>query len=132
MALLMGGLALAVTSCKDDDDDNNGENTEQTGTADEDMEQLESTGNGLTASEMQLSSLICRFTGMQSKDLLAQPDWKSKTYEALLGTVLNESRPTVRAIGVGTAEAADEQASILLYQLGISNTSPAGFTYSSE
>ena len=61
MALLVGGLSLAATSCKDDDKNNgNGEN----------MEQLESTGGDLTMEEVQLSSLISNFSEVQADELL--------------------------------------------------------------
>ena len=98
MAVLTVGLSLAATSCKDDDKNNdNGEN----------MEQMASTGGDLTMDEVQLSSLISNFSAVQADELLAQSGWQQKTYEATLGTVLDESRPTVRSIELGTIEAAD-------------------------
>ena len=102
MAVLTVGLSLAATSCKDDDksDNNNGEN----------MEQLESTGGEVSMEDIQLSTLISNFAEVQADELLAQSGWQSKTYEATLGLVLDESRPTVRSIEVGTIEAADERA----------------------
>ena len=123
MAALTVGLSLAATSCKDDDksDNNGGEN----------MEQLESTGGEVSMEDIQLSTLISNFAEVQADELLAQSGWQSKTYEATLGLVLDESRPTVRTIEVGTIEAADERAEAMLRELGIDGQSPSGFTFSS-
>lgn len=121
MAALTVALSLSVTSCKDDDDsDNNGEN----------MEQLESTGGEVSMEDIQLSTLISNFAEVQADELLAQSGWQSKTYEATLGLVLDESRPTVRSIEVGTLDAADERAEAMLRELGIDGQSPSGFTFS--
>ena len=120
MAALTVGLSLAATSCKDDDKNNdNGEN----------MEQLESTGGEVSMEDIQLSTLISNFAEVQADELLAQSGWQQKTYEATLGTVLDESRPTVRSIEVGTIEAADERAEAMLRELGIDGQSPSGFTF---
>ena len=95
MAAMVCGLSLAATSCKDDDkSDNNGEN----------MEQLASTGGDLTMEEVQLSSLISNFSAVQADELLAQSGWQQKTYDVDFGMVLDESRPTVRTVEVGTLE----------------------------
>ena len=121
MAAMVCGLSLAATSCKDDDkSDNNGEN----------MEQLASTGGDLTMEEVQLSSLISNFSAVQADELLAQSGWQQKTYDVDFGMVLDESRPTVRTVEVGTLEEADEEACALLDQLGIDFQSPAGFQFS--
>lgn len=119
MGVLTVGLSLAVTSCKDDDKDGGGEN----------MEQLESTGGEVSMEDIQLSTLISNFAEVQADELLAQSGWQSKTYEATLGLVLDESRPTVRTIEVGTIEAADERAEAMLRELGIDGQSPSGFTF---
>jgi hypothetical protein len=120
MALLVGGLSLAVTSCKDDDKNNeNGTN----------MEQAESTGGDMTLAETQLASLIANFGGLEAEEQLAQSGWKSKTYDASVGLVLDASRPTVRTIEVGNIEAADEQAALLLDALGFDTSNPSGFTF---
>ena len=121
MAVLTVGLSLAVTSCKDDDKDGGGEN----------MEQLESTGGTVSLEDIQLSTLISNFAEVQADELLAQSGWQSKTYEATLGLVLDESRPTVRSIEVGTLDAADERAEAMLRELGIDGQSPSGFQFSS-
>ena len=120
MAALTVGLSFAVTSCKDDDNDSGGEN----------MEQLESTGGEVSMEDIQLSTLISNFAEVQADELLAQSGWQSKTYEATLGLVLDESRPTVRSIEVGTLEAADERAEAMLRELGIDGQSPSGFQFS--
>ena len=119
MAVLTVGLSFAVTSCKDDDNDSGGEN----------MEQLESTGGEVSMEDIQLSTLISNFAEVQADELLAQSGWQSKTYEATLGLVLDESRPTVRTIEVGTIDAADERAEAMLRELGIDGQSPSGFTF---
>ena len=117
MAVLTVGLSLAATSCKDDDDnnDNNGPSESE---------------SGMTIEEIQLSSLINSFAGMQAEEQLAQADWKQKTYQTQVGLVLNESRPTVRTIAVGTVDEADQQAFALLSALGIDLSNPSGFNYS--
>ena len=120
MAALTVGLSFAVTSCKDDDNDSGGEN----------MEQLESTGGEVSMEDIQLSTLISNFAEVQADELLAQSGWQQKTYEATLGTVLDESRPTVRSIELGTIEAADERAEAMLRELGIDGQSPSGFQFS--
>ena len=120
MAALTVGLSLAATSCKDDNkSDDGGEN----------MEQLESTGGEVSMEDIQLSTLISNFAEVQADELLAQSNWQSKTYEATLGLVLDESRPTVRTIEVGTIDAADERAEAMLRELGIDGQSPSGFTF---
>ena len=121
MAVLTVGLSFAATSCKDDDKDNGGG---------ENMEQLESTGGTVSLEDIQLSTLISNFAEVQADELLAQSGWQSKTYEATLGLVLDESRPTVRTIEVGTVDAADERAEAMLRELGIDGQSPSGFTFS--
>jgi hypothetical protein len=125
MAAMVGGLSFAVTSCKDDeredDKDNGGGTTEQ---------QMESTGGEVSLTDIQLSTLISNFAEVSADELLETGGWKSKTYEATLGTVIDESRPTVRTIGVGTLEAADERAGAMLRELGIDGNNPSGFTFS--
>ena len=102
-------LSMGFTACSDDDNNNNsGEN----------MEQLESTGGEVSMEDIQLSTLISNFAEVQADELLAQSGWQSKTYEATLGLVLDESRPTVRTIEVGTIEAADAYAVHALQALG--------------
>ena len=115
-------LSMGFTACSDDDNNNNsGEN----------MEQLESTGGEVSMEDIQLSTLISNFAEVQADELLAQSGWQSKTYEATLGLVIDESRPTVRTIEVGTIEAADERAEAMLRELGIDGSNPSGFTFTS-
>ena len=121
MAVTVCGLALSVASCKDDDNNN--------GNSGEDMEKAASTGGDMTLAESQLASLISHFSDVQADEVLDQSNWKSKTYEADLGLVLEESRPTVRTIAVGTLEAANEKACNLLDALGIDYQSPNGFSF---
>lgn len=114
------GLSFAATSCKDDDiKDNDGE----------DMEQWESTGGSLSMEDGQLSSIIASFADVQESELLQTSGWQQKTYETSLGLVLDQSRPTVRSIEVGTVEYADQRAMTLLSELGINDRNPSGFTY---
>ena len=99
MAVLTVGLSFAATSCKDDAiKDTDGE----------DMEQWESTGGSLSMEEGQLSSIIASFADVDESELLQTSGWQQKTYEAVLGLVLDQSRPTVRTIEVGTVEYADQ------------------------
>ena len=122
IAATVCGISLAATSCKDDDDDNGGN--------DENMELWESTGSSLSMEDSQLSSLIASFADVQESELLQTNGWKQKTYEAVLGLVLDESRPTVRSIEVGTVDYADERALTLLNSFCIDGSNPSGFTYS--
>lgn len=115
-ALLVGGLSLAVTSCKDDDNDseNNGGGTE----AVDDQTSLE---------EYQQRSMMANFAGIDASDVVL-----TKTYEPEIGVVDDEAKPNVRSIAVGTVEKADETAVMLLSSLGIDASNPAGFSYSSD
>ena len=115
-ALLVGGLSLAVTSCKDDDNDseNNGGGTE----AVDDQTSLE---------EYQQRSMMANFAGIDAADVVL-----TKTYEPEIGVVDDASKPNVRSIAVGTIGKADTTAVLLLSALGIDAASPAGFSYSSD
>ena len=119
-ALLVGGLSLAVTSCKDDD------NSENNGTEQQGGDSVEGT---ITLADDQLSSLIYQWCDVQSYDLSGSA-LRTKTYDVTEGVVMDESRPTVRSVEVGTIEGADAYAARALYALGIDNQSPAGFTFS--
>ena len=120
IAATVCGLSFAATSCKDDDIKNNDG---------EDMEQWESTGGSLSMEEGQLSSIIASFADVDESELLQTSGWQQKTYEAVLGLVLDQSRPTVRTIEVGTVDYADQRAMTLLSELGINDRNPSGFTY---
>ena len=94
-ALLVGGLSLVVTSCKDDDNNDNGNNG---GTE---------TVEGMSALEDdQLADLICKWTDTNYSDLTGTA-WRSKTFDATVGLSLDASRPGVRTMAVGTVEQAD-------------------------
>ena len=120
MAALTVGLSFAVTSCKDDDNDN-GNGTEQQGS--------DSTEGTMTLADDQLSSLIYQWCDVQSGDL-SSSSLRQKTYDVTEGVVLDESRPTVRSVEVGTIEGADAYAARALHALGIDNQNPAGFSFS--
>ena len=120
MAVLTVGLSFAVTSCKDDDNDN-GNGTEQQGS--------DSTEGTMTLADDQLSSLIYQWCDVQSGDL-SSSSLRQKTYDVTEGVVLDESRPTVRSVEVGTIEGADAYAARALHALGIDNQNPAGFSFS--
>ena len=121
MAVLTVGLSLAATSCKDDDDNN--ENSDFT-------EERESTVGETPLEEVQLASIIAKFAGLQDYDLMQTTGWQQKTYEAQLGQVMDESRPTVRSIKADTDKEADKRAFELLDILGINSQNPDGFTFS--
>ena len=115
MAVLVGGLSLAVTSCKDDDNDNgNNGGTE----AVDDQTSLE---------EYQQRSMMANFAGIDAADVVL-----TKSYEPEIGVVDDASKPNVRSIAVGTIGKADTTAVLLLSALGIDAASPAGFSYSSD
>ena len=121
-ALLVGGLSLAATSCKDDDksDNNNG------GNSGNEVETIE----GMSALEDdQLADLICKWTDTHYSDLTGSA-WRSKTYDATVGLALDESRPGVRTMPVGTVEQADQYAVDCFNTLGIDSDNPNGFTFS--
>ena len=80
IAATVCGLSFAATSCKDDDIKNNDG---------EDMEQWESTGGSLSMEEGQLSSIIASFADVDESELLQTSGWQQKTYEAVLGLVLD-------------------------------------------
>ena len=121
MALLVGGLSLAATSCKDDDNSENNGNNGGTETV-EGMSALE---------DDQLADLICKWTDTNYSDLTGSA-WRSKTFDATVGLALDESRPGVRTMPVGTLEEADSYAVSALSTLGIDYETPSGFTFSND
>ena len=123
-ALLVGGLSLAATSCKDDDksDNNNG------GNGGNEVETIE----GMSALEDdQLADLICKWTDTHYSDLTGSA-WRTKTFDATVGLSLDASRPGVRTMAVGTLEDADLYAVGALGTLGIDYETPSGFTFSNS
>ena len=122
IAATVCGLSFAATSCKDDDnsDNNNG------GNGGNEVETIE----GMSALEDdQLADLICKWTDTHYSDLTGSA-WRSKTFDATVGLALDESRPGVRTMPVGTLEEADSYAVGALGTLGIDYETPSGFTYS--
>ncbi len=122
MAALTVGLSFAATSCKDDDksDNNNG------GNGGNEVETIE----GMSALEDdQLADLICKWTDTNYSDLTGSA-WRSKTFDATVGLALDESRPGVRTMPVGTVEQADQYAVDCFNTLGIDSDNPNGFTFS--
>ena len=119
MALLIGGLSLAATSCKDDDNSENNGNNGGTETV-EGMSALE---------DDQLADLICKWTDTRYDELTGTA-WRSKTFDATVGLSLDASRPGVRTMAVGTVEQADLYAVGALGTLGIDYETPSGFTFS--
>jgi len=124
IAATVCGISLAATSCKDDDnsDNNNG------GNGGNEVETIE----GMSALEDdQLADLICKWTDTNYSDLTGSA-WRSKTYDATVGLALDESRPGVRTMPVGTLEEADSYAVSALSTLGIDYETPSGFTFSND
>ena len=112
IAATVCGLSLAVTSCKDDDKSDNGGENNNGGTEVETIE-------GMSALEDdQLADLICKWTDTNYSDLTGSA-WRSKTFDATVGLSLDESRPGVRTMPVGTLEEADSYAVGALGTLGI-------------
>ena len=120
IAATVCSISLTATSCKDDDNsDNNGGN---------EVETIE----GMSALEDdQLADLICKWTDTNYSDRTGTA-WRSKTFDATVGLSLDESRPGVRTMAVGTVEQADLYAVGALGTLGIDYETPSGFTYSND
>ena len=92
MVALMCGLSMTFTSCKDDDNDNGSSN-------DETKQQVMSTN--VSDDETVLGSLLKAWVeDFTADDVVA--GIISKTYEATVGDVMDESQPTVRTLVVGT------------------------------
>jgi hypothetical protein len=120
MAAMVCGLALSVASCKDDDDNDSNNNEQQGGDSSEGLYSLE---------DEQLGALICQWCDVQA-DEVKDGAWRNKTYEATEGTVVDESKPTVRSIVVGDVAGADSYALRALAALGIDRSAPDGFQFS--
>ena len=119
MAALVVGLGMSVTSCKDDDDkgDNNKIGGESTAVM------------GLSDDEAVLASLLQSFCDFDAED--AGSGLLNKTFVPTIGDVADASQPYVRTIVVGTQEAADNYASMVLTMLGAGN-SPVGFSWKND
>ena len=99
MALLVGGLSFAVTSCKDDEDssDGGGGNTAEV--------QSELTMEQVMQREA-VASVLSQLTGESFSDT-TDVNFEGRTFEAAIGDVRNESRPSERSIRVRTAALAE-------------------------
>ncbi len=85
MALLVGGLSMAVTSCKDDDKDNGGSGDD--------------TGQ-YVPNELEESDIARMWlTNLTDAEGAFDDDWASKTYEPSLG-IESENHPNTRIISV--------------------------------
>ena len=118
MAALVVGLGMNVTSCKDDDDKGNdkigGESTAVMGLSDD---------------EAVLASLLQNLCDFDAED--AGSGLLNKTFVPTIGDVADNSQPYVRTIVMGTQEAADNYASMVLTMLGAGN-SPVGFSWKND
>ena len=92
MAAMVCGLSFAVTSCKDDERD--GDGSEKPDVEVNDDKHTQEAMDFLTC-----VSLLC--------DVYELPDdWRSATFEPTVGTVTDESRPTVRTVYVADRQEA--------------------------
>ncbi len=122
MMALMLSMGLCLVSCSDDEDNEKEQNDDDGNGAD--------SATGMTdPADDQLRDLICQWCDVQHAQLKGT-DWKSQTYEPTEGVVTDESQPLVRAIRVGSLEAADRYAVSALLPLGIDSDNPDGFRFS--
>ena len=120
--LLMAGmvccLSLSMTSCSDDDD-NDSTTTPGGGSA---------MDTDVTDDEMVLGSILENWCNFDS-----EKDMKhgiiDQTFEPVEGDVVGDN-DLIRTIVVGTRQGADDYAVNVLGGLGISSSSPAGFSWS--
>ena len=120
--LLMAGmvccLSLSMTSCSDDDD-NDSTTTPGGGSA---------MDTDVTDDEMVLGSILENWCDFDS-----EKDMKhgiiDQTFEPVEGDVVSDN-DLIRTIVVGTRQGADDYAVNVLGGLGISSSSPAGFSWS--
>ena len=98
MAAMVCGFTFAITSCKDDDDSDNGGGT----TPDEKRE--------LTMDQVMqreaVASVLNQLTGESFSDT-TDVNFEDRTFEAVIGEVRNESRPSERSILVRKAALAE-------------------------
>lgn len=120
LTAIVCGLGMCVASC---DDDEKVKSEEQKGA---------DSAEGITGTleEAILRDLICQWCDVQKDELTG--NWKSGSYEATVGTVLDESQPTVRSIQVDSLEKADDYAIRVFSTLGIDCMNPNGFSYSNS
>ena len=116
MATIVLGLSVNITSCKDDDD-----NTSE--------QQGQDSSEGMSSLEDDvLRNLICQWCDLQ-QDELTGSGWQQQRYEPTVGGVLDDSKPAVRSIAVGSMDAADHYALACFNSMGIDFSQPNGFTY---
>jgi hypothetical protein len=121
MSTLAVGLGLSVVSCSDDDDKDDG--SEEVGGKSE-------MGGQVNDDAMALASILrylCDYT-----EETVSPSILNQQFEPVLGSVDDESQPTVRTMVTGTQDAADTFASKMLATLGINSSQPDGFVYRND
>jgi len=126
-ALLMVSFSMTVVSCSSDDDNNGTEGG--TGGGDGEFELPEGV---LSLEDEYLRTIICAFTDEQPLELTQDPNWKKKAYQVTLGTILDESHPTIRLVEAGNVLNADQMVLDLLGSLGMNSDNPDGFSYENQ
>ena len=94
MALLIGGISMAVTSCKDDDKDNNGGNGDDTEVV-------------LGPTETEQAQDAYTWLNMLTDIGEFTDDWASKTYEPTIG-IPSPTQPTARIVVVADLDLAKD------------------------
>ena len=94
MALLIGGLSMAVTSCKDDDKDKNGGSGGGSGEE-----------PALTPSETVVAKDVYTWLNILTDLEEFTDDWASKTYEPTIG-IVSQGQPTARVVIVADLDMA--------------------------
>ena len=94
MALLIGGISMAVTSCKDDDKDNNGGNGDDTEVV-------------LGPTETEQAQDAYTWLNMLTDIGEFTDDWASKTYEPTIG-IPSPTQPTARIVVVADLDMAKD------------------------
>lgn len=120
-AILMVSFSMTVVSCSSDDD-NDGAGEGEGG-------EFELPEGVLSLEDEYLRTLICAFTDEQPLELTADANWKKKSYQVTLGSVRDDSQPTVRLVEVGNIQKADQYVLDLLGSLGMNSDNPDGFSY---
>ena len=119
-AILMVSFSMTVASCSSDDDGEGAGGGEGSEFIPEGVLSLE---------DEYLRTLICAFTDEQPLELTADADWKKKSYQVTLGSVRDDSQPTVRLVEVGNIQKADQYVLDLIGSLGLNSDDPDGFSY---
>lgn len=121
MATMMLGLSWSFVACSDDDE------SESSGAVDERELQVI---NGLVNNDEALlgSLLLAWVPDFTTTDVVN--GICNKTFQAVVGEVVDPSQPMVRTLVMGTQEAADGYAVHVLGMLGINPQQPLGFSWS--